>query len=247
MEMYQKIAEYYDHIFPYKPAQKKYILSSGTRRRTYCDIGCGTGSLASNLTQQFSEIAAFDSSREMIIRAIDREAPGIDFFTGSMLKIEEYFWENHFDVISCFGNTIVHLESTGMIGSMFKQVKKILHPDGVFLGQIINYDHILDSHLNGLPTIDTPQISFTRTYHLNSEESLFDFDTELLIKKSGEKISNTTHLLPLRRNRLDNLLKDAGFNDISYYSDFNREDYREDALSLVFEARISSNDNSLQE
>lgn len=239
MEMYQKIAEYYDFIFPYKPEQKKFILSSGTRRRTYCDIGCGTGLLAANLTQQFSEISAFDTSPEMIIRANEREAPGIDFFTGSMLKIEEYFWENHFDVISCFGNTIVHLDSEEMIADMFKQVKKVLRNEGVFLGQIINYDHILDKKLCGLPTIDNENICFTRTYHLNSCESQFDFETELLIKHSGEKISNSTPLLPLRKERLLTLLKEAGFDDVSLYSNFNRDDYNKEKLPLVFEARIS--------
>ncbi len=236
--MYRTIAENYDCIFPYKPQQKKFILSQGTRRRTYCDIACATGSLAANLTQQFGEIAALDSCSEMISLAYKRAAPGIDFFRGNMLKLEEYFWDNHFDVISCFGNTLVHLDSEQTILNVLKQVKKILRCEGVFVGQIVNYDNILDNKLPGLPLIENSDISFSRVYHLNDTECRFDFETELTIKKSGEKVSNSINLLPIRKNKLERLLTDAGFNTINFYSDFTRSPYDPEKLHLVFEAKF---------
>ncbi len=238
MEMYQKIAENYDFIFPYKPEQKKFILASETRRQTYCDLGCGTGALAANLTRQFREISAIDISNEMIHLAKQRNAPSTDFFVGSMGKITDYFWKDHFDVVSCFGNTIVHLESIENILRFFKDIKIILRNKGVFLGQIINYDKVFAESLTGLPTIDNEFITFEREYHLNTFETTFDFDTTLLIKKTGEQISGSTLLFPLRKQELEELLIEAGFSSVVFYSDFSKSDYSPEKLPLIFEARL---------
>ncbi len=237
MKMYQAIAENYDFIFPYNPLQKKFILSTETKRNRFCDLGCGTGALAANLTQQFSEIVAIDNSPDMIHFAKKRNAPGVDYFVGSMLKIKDYFWKEHFDVVTCFGNTIVHLSSEEEILNLFKQVKSITKKNGVFLGQIINYNHILDNNITELPTIENNNILFKRYYNLSGEGDQFDFVSDLTVKNRGKTVHNSVRLLAIRKEKIDSLLQEAGFDSIKFSSDFEGADYDSKKLPLIFEAR----------
>lgn len=238
MEMYQALAENYDSIFPYKPAHKKFILSAGTKRRALLDMGCATGALAEHLVQQFNEISAFDISKAMIEKARMRKVPKVDYFSGSMLKAESYFWKKHFDVISCFGNTLVHLKDEDELLTCFSQVRSILKENGVFLGQIINYDNILDNGITSLPTIDNSHIRFVRHYHFNSDVNRIVFDTTLTIKQTGKSIDNTVQLLPIRKIELENLLLKAGFSTVEFYSDYKRSEYSPTSLPLLFQASI---------
>lgn len=239
MEMYRTLAENYDSIFPYKPAHKKFILSAGTKRRALLDIGCATGALAEHLVQQFNEISAFDISKAMIEIARMRKVPDVDYFYGSMLKTESYFWKKHFDVISCFGNTLVHLKNEEELLTCFSQVRSILKEDGVFLGQIINYDNVLDNNITSLPTIDNKDIRFVRHYHYNSDVNRIVFDTTLTIKKSAESIDNTVQLIPIRKDDLEKLLQEAGFQKIEFFSDYERSEYCSTSLPLLFQASVS--------
>ena len=56
---------------------------------------------------------------------------------------------------TCFGNTLVHLQSIELMGKMLKGVFAVLKPGGHFLLQILNYDFILDEQVSELPLIDS--------------------------------------------------------------------------------------------
>jgi len=235
--MYQKIADSYDYIFPYKPAQKELVLHVDSVRKKLCDIGCSTGALVQNLSSDYESITAIDLSPEMIGRAKERDCKNISFLTDSMLNLSTCISPNEFDIITCFGNTIVHLDSESDILDLFKQIRSTLNKDGSFLGQIINYDLILDENRDSLPTIENEYIQFKRHYIFNEGYEKVTFQTELLIKLSDEVIVDSVQLLPLRKERLEELLCEAGFTNINFYSDFHCSPQNPQKLPLVFVAQ----------
>jgi glycine/sarcosine N-methyltransferase len=81
-----------------------------------------------------------------------------------MRKIGEYYGRESFDALYCLGNTLVHLEGPEQIGIFLDAAFKLVKPDGVLILQILNYDHIVDDHINELPEIKTEKLRFSRWY-----------------------------------------------------------------------------------
>ena len=148
-----------------------------------------------------------------------------------------FFGQNTFDAVICFGNTLVHLDGPESILDFFIQSRKILRNNGKLLLQTINYDRIIEQEIKGLPTIENDKIMFVRNYRLHTDQKTIDFETILTVKDSGQQIINAIRLYPLRNVELINLLMQAGFKDIFFYKNFNRDVITGESIPLVVEAR----------
>ncbi len=240
MDFYRSIAEYYDYIFPYSPPQLEFIISSAGEAlsgKLVLDIGCGTGNLTIGLAKHFDHVTGIDLDAEMLELAKDKAGniSNISFEKLNMLDIAENYQANCFDIILSFGNTLVHLKDADEIGGFLKQTKTLLKPDGKLLLQIINYDHILDNRLPGLPTIENEHICFERCYHYSSGKDCIEFRTKLTVKSSNTVIENTVDLYPLRKAELEVLLVDAGYENVLFFGGFRREGLKEGSIPLVVE------------
>lgn len=242
MSFYQSIAEYYDSIFPTNPTQADFIYSltdSPINEKEILDIGCGTGNLSILIAKKFKQVTAIDLDNEMLDIAEEKSTENnIDFKNINMLSISEIFMPNSFDVVSCFGNTLVHLNSTDQISSFFENVKTVLKPNGKFLIQIINYDRILEKNIDHLPTIEKNNIKFERLYSYDNDANRISFETILTDKTSDNKIINEIYLIPLRKKEIENLLINAGFSDIEFYGNFKRDKLTLDSTPLILSANL---------
>lgn len=232
--MYDRFVELYDYIFPYKPAQRAFVLRHSTGRDSLLDIGCSTGALADVLSKEFTETIAIDYSAEMVQKAQERES-AVSYAQGDMRALSETI-ERTFDVITCFGNTLVHLNSEEEIKKFFKDVKSLLGSEGVFLFQIVNYNRILRERPSGLPTIDNEHITFVRNYHYDALPHV-RFETQLLDKASGEKITGEVPLLAIESHTIERLLKESGFADVQLFGSFTDDSFAEDSFPLVVKAQ----------
>jgi len=241
MKFYSTISSSYDYIFPYNPmhlsfVQKHCSVLKGSR---ILDIGCSTGALALKLAEQGVQVEAIDTDADMIALANDKkreEHKKLSFNVMDMLSIEEKFETKAFDSILCFGNTLVHLSNTDQVASFFKQVFEILDANGTFCFQILNYSHILKTKMANLPLINNDHVRFDRAYSYNNLPYI-DFETKLKIKKTGEIIENSIPFLALELNDIILYLKEAGFKQISSFSNFKSDDYKQDTFSLVVKAK----------
>ncbi len=236
MDFYSQISKYYNDIFPLNKEQvsfvKSYLNSSNVKKRML-DIGCSTGDLSIELSDNFDGIVAIDTNVEMLEIA-KANSKNIDFLNTSMLDIDSQFPRNAFDFVLCFGNTVVHLQSINEIELFFKKVKTILVEGGKFLFQIINYDNVLDNKLSGLPTIENDKIKFERKYILD-DNNMIDFSTILTVKDIGEKITSSVKLFPVQKMQVEQALKNAGFENVVSYSSFAKVEYSRASLPLIFE------------
>lgn len=241
MSFYSEIANYYDAIFPFNSTQLDFIKSC-TRKpykhKTILDIGCGTGDLAIALSNIGFHVTGIDYDVKMLHKARKKTHKPVSFVGMDMKRITGHFSIPFFDIVLCFGNTLVHLTSLSEIESFCKQIKMILRDNGTFLFQILNYDHILDHNIKSLPLIENDTIAFERYYEYNSKDNLMKFRTILTIKETGKRIENEIFLYPLRKHELDEALKKACFTDISYYADFDKSKLKADSLPLVGKAKL---------
>lgn len=240
MNFYSSISKYYNEIFPLNNSQISFVrsyLDGAIKNKKLLDIGCGTGGLPIGLYNDFETISAIDTNAEMLELAKNNaNGKDIDFRNMSMLDIDTQFPSATFDAVLCFGNTVVHLQNIKDIEKFFAKVKLVLKQGGKFLFQIINYDNVLDNNLKGLPTIENELIKFERRYNLD-ENNMIDFSTILTIKTTGEVLSNNVKLFPVRKNQVEEALKNAGFEIVKSFSSFTKNEYNPSSLPLVFECQ----------
>jgi len=158
------------------------------------------------------------------------------FMKGNMLDLETDFQSGKFDVVLCFGNTLVHLQTLGLIQQMLNGVFTVLKPGSRFLLQILNYDFILGEQVSTLPTIETENIRFIRNYRFEENNPLIQFQTKLVMLKENKTISNETLLFALKSAELKELLISAGFSEIELFSNFKQEPFGGKHLPLVISA-----------
>lgn len=205
------------------------------------DIGCATGELAIQLAKSGAIVTGIDLNEDLLEQAkakigfegSETATPNPKFKKGNMLDLKTDFRFGQFDLVLCFGNTLVHLQTPALVQQMLTGVFTVLKPGGHFLLQILNYDYILSEPVTELPLIDTDNVKFTRKYRFSERGSLISFQTELLIKAECKSIENETPLLALRSRQLTELLQNAGFAEIEFFSNFKLEPFGGKHLPLV--------------
>lgn len=234
---YSSIAKYYNQVFPLNESQISFVRSmiQSLPEKQILDIGCSTGQLSRSLAGFGSQVTGIDLNPDMIhIAQSEPQLPNLKFIQANMLDLDVHFSETTFDAVVCFGNTLVHLDSTDEVATFLKQVTKVLKPGGKLLIQILNYDLILDQGIEELPLIDGPKVSFIRKYDLpNRENEKIIFNAELVIKSSRESLFHASRLLALRKNDLQELLDHYGFGRTKFYANFDEKPYRGNHLPLV--------------
>jgi glycine/sarcosine N-methyltransferase len=252
MTFYSSITDYYDLIFPFKPAQLNFVIQSidaagvrdGTERvKTILDIGCATGSLAGHLAEEGFHVTATDFDKGMIAAAKTKaagESPvsgNIVFKQLDMRKIGEVYGNNQFDALTCFGNTLVHLTDPDSIADFLLQAGVVLKPEGILLLQVINYDRILNDDIKNLSTIENNDIRFERQYEFETETGLINFKTSLTDKNTGLQLHNSVFLYPLRKNELTGMLDAAGFARPEFFGTFIGGLHTPKSVPLILRAR----------
>ena len=235
-KFYTSISEYYSKIFPYNPMQLQFVKNciGKLNKKQILDIGCATGELAFNLANEGAIVTGIELNSNLLKQAkSNKKQTKLHFQKGNMLELENDFKTGQFDTVLCFGNTLVHLPTTSLIQQMLEGVKKVLKPSGQFLIQILNYDYILGEQISELPLIETENIKFVRNYKFKKDSPLIQFQTNLYLKKSGQIVSNETSLFAIRSKGLIDLLKDADFKNIEFFSNFKKEKFGGEHLPLI--------------
>ncbi len=235
-KFYTSISNTYSQIFPYNPAQLQFATRNvvDLTGQQILDIGCATGELAFQLAKSGAEVTGIDLNEDLLQQAkTGKVHPNLIFQKGDMLELQNDFQSKSFSTVICFGNTLVHLPSRELILEMLQGVYMILKPGGFFLLQILNYDYILSEPVTELPLIETENITFFRRYVFEENSPLISFQTELYLKKEGEVVKNETFLFALKSNELRELLNNAGFEDIKFFSNFKEEPFGGKHLPLV--------------
>ncbi len=240
MDMYTRIAEQYDLLFPLDAQvvsflEKELVMLEIPFDR-YLDIGCATGTLLSTFSGKFHRLYGLDLDPALLSLAAKKLLPGIrektELLKASMTELDTLFPLEEFSVITCMGNTLPHLELTEF-RPFLESVSRHLEGDGIFIFQTINYDRILDNELRGLPTLERGEVTFSRYYSRLKTNGRIDFDTILIDPEEALKIENSVELTPIRKNQLEETLFGAGFTRSRFFGSFSGEAWSPESFLTI--------------
>jgi len=238
MKFYQEFSLYYDYIFPLKEGKLKFMMDNIPDDGKVLDLATGTGNYAIALAKEGYQVSALDLSGEMVNLAKEKayeEQVKIDFRVDDMLNLDRLYQPKSFDLISCIGNSLVHLDNQEKIRELLNKSYDLLKEEGKLILQIVNYDRILAKEVKSLPTITAVEsiVELIRDYEFKGGK--IDFKTCLTTPRGEFK--NSVLLYPLESDILKKLLLQAGFVRVKFYGDFNYSQYqRLDSFPLVIVA-----------
>jgi glycine/sarcosine N-methyltransferase len=233
MDFYQMLSKYYDTVFSDIQEEVDFLLSRLEKKdEKILDVACGTGQYSIALSDKgFIDIDAIDLDRSMIAQA-EKKTDKIDFITGDMQKLKEYY-TGFYDLVFCIGNSISHLNSPGDAGAFISDCRSLLAPGGRLIVQIINYDRIYAKTITSLPLIVKDDIVFERNYTLKEDKVIFSG----ILKIDDNKFEGSIELLALKHDELISLFENSGFRKIEKHGGFNSSPYDPaTSYALVIEA-----------
>jgi len=253
MSFYASIAAYYDLLFPFDQAQFRFLetvidpscgecpgVRTGEEKlpgHAYLDVGCGTGTMLSALSDRFRKVVGVDGDDGLLALAAEKMLPGegkkAEFLDEDMLELEEVLAEDEFDFITCLGNTLPHLTRPTDIQASLASVCNLLENNGVFVFQIINYDRVLSQGLRGLPPIETEGVTFERHYSAVKPDGTIDFSTALIDPSKDVEIRNSIPLFPITKAQMEGFLKAAGFGRWTFYGDWSGSPWNPESFMLI--------------
>ena len=229
------LVKHYDDIFPENQYTYDFLREDLEPGDKVLDVACGTGSYTIHLIKDGISACGLDLEETMIELADEKAIKdGItpDFVVASMLNLD-LVSDGDLRRIYIIGNSLVHLKSLEEVRSFLKSAYDLLNDNGDLVIQIINYERILTQDINHLPTIEVSDkgIVFERNYNYDVSSNSIEFASRLSIE--GELKESSIYLLPLDKDVLIAELEKTGFSDIEVYSNFKKEPFTEDAITLV--------------
>lgn len=148
---------YYPEIFGQQLLQ--WLNAHGISPKTALDLGCGTGVLCEILDQAGISAAGMDYSAGMIDIA-RASAPHIPYEVADMIT---YRPEGQFDLVTCTGDALNHIESLSDVATIFQNVYAYTAPGGLFIFDILNEHEVSDSEPFDMDFTETTRVWFQMT------------------------------------------------------------------------------------
>lgn len=243
MSFYNELSKVYDIVFPFDKTTAAFLEKDLQKNSNVLDLGCGTGSYSIELAKVGHNVTGIDLDETMIEDAkIKKGNSSSEFYTEDMLQFKNVVKDKAFDMIFCIGNSLVHLKDKQSVNKMLQEIYSSLKSNGYTIVQIINYDRIIEKNITSLPTINRePEgVKFVRNYNVHEDNSIVDFNTQLIINKKGEEkiYENSVPLLVLKSEELVQMFKEVGFSEVELFGDFDGEKYNKDSYALVIKASV---------
>lgn len=193
--------------------------------KTAVDLGCGTGNDSISMGLNGLDVTGFDISEKMIRKARNKSQTynfNYKFHTYSIDKIPKKF-DNRFDIALSLGNSISLIEDT-KISKSIERISEILKNNGILIVQILNYALIERTGtriINIKHDISNTYIRFYDTFSLP-----LNFNILRLSRENPKDFElHTTKLFPYDKNYIAEVLIQAGFKKIDFFSSLKKEKF----------------------
>ncbi|MEN9354739.1 MAG: hypothetical protein RL318_2064 [Fibrobacterota bacterium] len=229
LDFYAHLRPHYDTLFPLDRARPEFLLSLVRGRRGFLDLGCATATLCDSMVADFEAVQGWDLDAGLldIARRRCQNLSNLHLEHRDLREVAKSPF--HADLVSCLGNTVVHLPSPEAVLSFFRGVRRILKRDGAFVVQTVNYDGLacLD---HDFPVMERENLRFERSYRARPDGRL-DFTTVLSTPEGRSQA--TTAQLPLRCAELVELARQAGFPAVTLRGGFSRRAWNPSSPATV--------------
>ena len=202
------------------------------------DIGCGTGLYAILLAQMGVWSAGADPSVNMLKKArTNAQDAGVDveWYPLSMQDLNRI--DNRYDALFCVGNTLPHLLEARDLSLTLDNFRRLLHPGGRAVIQLLNYARVLDEKERIVSIQRLENREYVRFYDFLSPFLRFNILTIRWRDGACEYDLDSTDLYPYSRIEIADSLKKAGFVDVEVFGDMSFHPFSESSKDAVFVAR----------
>ncbi len=195
---------------------------------------CGTGAHVVALARQGFIVLGFDADEEMVAltqQRIDREAAAISAAGGEgkarVLRMEDagQLGPTH-DVACCLGNALPGISGDGQLPAAIKGVAGALRAGGLFFTQSLNYDLRWKEKAPWFPLLsgETAKEEVLLVKFADYEPNAINFHAMFLTRQKGggkwQSEVRSSQQIPLFRDRLAELLTEAGFGKLQFWADY---------------------------
>ena len=165
---------------------------------------------------------------EKMIEAARKRYPDAQFECMDMNGIETIM--EKFDTVYSIGNVIAHI-TPGQLRTLLPVIRKLLHPGGHWVFQVVNWDYLLTLERYTFPvkTLQGGSLTFHREYEDISDEHVTCHT--FMQSENRPLFDERLSLYPLRSDDCLNLHSAAGFHNTGLYADFYKKEYVKDAGS----------------
>lgn len=186
------------------------------------DVATGTGFHSVRLTEAGFNVASADGSAAMLAKAFDNGKK-----RGLILKTVQADWrylnrniQGKYDAIICLGNSFTHLHEEQDRRRALAEFYAALRHDGILILDQRNYDEMLDHGFK----------SKHKYYYcgdqVSAEPEHVDDGLARFKYTFPDGAEYTLNMFPLRKNYVQRLIREAGFERVRTYGDF-QETYQE--------------------
>lgn len=226
--MYTRFSEIYDrlthdiHYIKWADYLQSAFLKFGLSPKLILELGCGTGSLALEMSKRGYEMIALDASVDMLGRAYEKaKAKDADilFLNQDMREFELY---GTVDAIICLLDSINYITSKKDLNKVFRLVHNYLNPGGLFIFDI-NSPYKLSQVLGNETFYELDnEISWVWKNTYDSKKRITTFDITFFVKnKDGlyERFEETHKERAFTREEIVEALEAAGLRLLGDYGD----------------------------
>jgi glycine/sarcosine N-methyltransferase len=227
MDFYDRLADDYDEMtrFRQRLERERETVRGWVDRfglRSALDAACGTGLHAVLLASLGVRTVGVDIAESMLDKAREhgRETGvAVTWIPADMTNLPRRV-KGAFDAVFCLGNSIPHLLRLGDLKAALRGFRQILHPEGVVLLQLLNYDRVLERRERIINVNREGKREYVRFYDFLPKRVLFNIlrITELENDRLVHDLQSTM-LRPYRKSELVTALSGCGFSRIEIFGD----------------------------
>ena len=229
---YENFAYYYDSLMDDQFYQDYYqFINQHAKFKSVLELGCGTGEIAILLAKDKKQVYATDLSKDMLevarMKAMDAN---VDLLLGR-IDMTDFETNQAVDLVLCLCDSLNYVLSKKKVLKTFKNVYDSLKYNGAFLfdvHRLYKTNQILD---NSLEEENDDDFYFKWAVKKVAPGKVEHY-VEIIDKENNDHVQEVHHQQTYDIDTYLNLLKQAGFNKVEYYGEF--EPYHQESQRIIF-------------
>lgn len=210
-----------------------FIMNKIKNKRKILEAACGTGGITKILADNNYKVTAFDLSEDMLMRAYEKlkHSPMVRFLNQNMV---DFKIDDKFDAAICCCDGINYLTKEE-VGLFFKRVCNHLSENSKFIFDM-STEYKYETMFSDTYVYDDGDIFYVWENEL-ADNGIINIEINFFIKDTINKYNRITEEQTQYVHttyEVINMLKDAGFENIEIFDDYNEKEYSEDSLRVVF-------------
>jgi len=233
MDTVKNLVEYYDELFPVSDAQRIFFESyipQFSPPAKFLSIGCGTGIFEHRLAKNAIDVTAIETVRGLLDSATRRyrnQLMALRYFQMSTLEMTKFLGKNFYNIISCLNSRIIFIHKKEFVRKFFYDCKELLSENGIVILGLENFEKFRADPKAILPVRKSIRITYKSQVTKNAQGTFLEshLEKESKVIPVYERIP----IYPLQKSEIAEFAKEAGFEKIDFFSDFEKNPVSEDS------------------